>query len=322
MPCTRHRVFLATLVVACKYVHDSSPKNKHWAKYAQLFDLAELNLMERQLLFLLDFDLRFDEEEACRYFAPFMPKVESPKETRAAAVAKVSKARKTRDNGLATPTSEARQSAVHSLAKQLSKTFLSVPAPVPIVPSPSSSSGCTTDSETAYESSTTDSEADDGYETPSKNGKKYTLRSLPAHPRQGSVRHRICSTDTVKIDDARIPVKLPPSPSPSPARKIVFHSLPHREKRLSSCVYPVSPSLDGRAALASSGTLPRVARARQPTESFLGRMWEAATRGTQSASSEATDSDVNGSNSVAGGALRRLTHRRSSAFRQTQALEV
>ncbi|KAI0318089.1 hypothetical protein OF83DRAFT_1057408, partial [Amylostereum chailletii] len=72
LPCTRHRVFLATLIVAAKYLNDSSPKNKHWAAYARIFDIAEINLMEKQLLFLLDYDLRFDEEEACSFFAPFM----------------------------------------------------------------------------------------------------------------------------------------------------------------------------------------------------------------------------------------------------------
>ncbi|KAF8490969.1 hypothetical protein F5888DRAFT_1083116 [Russula emetica] len=72
LPCTRHRVFLATLIVAAKYLNDSSPKNVHWEKIADTFDLAEINLMEKQLLFLLDFDLRFDEGEACRLFEPFM----------------------------------------------------------------------------------------------------------------------------------------------------------------------------------------------------------------------------------------------------------
>ena len=72
LPCTRHRVFLATLIVAAKYLNDSSPKNLHWEKFADIFDLAEINLMERQLLFLLDYDLRFDEPEACRLFEPFM----------------------------------------------------------------------------------------------------------------------------------------------------------------------------------------------------------------------------------------------------------
>jgi G1/S-specific cyclin PLC1 len=72
LPCTRHRVFLATLVVAAKYLNDSSPKNKHWAHYARLFDGAELNLMEKQLLFLLDFDLSYDEATALRVWQPFL----------------------------------------------------------------------------------------------------------------------------------------------------------------------------------------------------------------------------------------------------------
>jgi G1/S-specific cyclin PLC1 len=72
VPCTLHRVFLATLIVAAKYLNDSSPKNVHWQKCADIFHLHEINLMERELLAMLDYDLRFDEAEACRLFEPFM----------------------------------------------------------------------------------------------------------------------------------------------------------------------------------------------------------------------------------------------------------
>ena len=89
--CTEHRVFLATLIVTCKYLHDASPKNKHWAKYATIFPVAEVNLMEKQLLYLLDYDLRFDEAEVCALFAPFMLSNQDVT-TRALAVDKVTKA--------------------------------------------------------------------------------------------------------------------------------------------------------------------------------------------------------------------------------------
>ncbi|WFD33756.1 hypothetical protein MCUN1_000573 [Malassezia cuniculi] len=77
MPCTLHRVFLATLIVAAKYLNDSSPKNKHWMRYCVLFSQAEVNLMEKQLLFLLDYDLRIEEEEIIYHFSPFFRRFET-----------------------------------------------------------------------------------------------------------------------------------------------------------------------------------------------------------------------------------------------------
>lgn len=64
IPSTTHRIFLACLILSAKYHNDSSPLNKHWTKYTDgLFSLADVNLMERQLLQLLNWDLRVSEEE-------------------------------------------------------------------------------------------------------------------------------------------------------------------------------------------------------------------------------------------------------------------
>lgn len=166
MPCTRHRVFLATLIVAAKYLNDSSPKNKHWSAYSSLFDLAEVNLMEKQLLFLLDYDLRFDEDEAVKHFVPFFANKQSdlasPQEMRVAAVEKVAKAGKARAQAQQPPTppptydslprpqvatSSSIVSTVRGLAKRMSNGRLSVlhnatsrQPPPPMPPSPLSSS--------------------------------------------------------------------------------------------------------------------------------------------------------------------------------------
>jgi len=79
MRCTVHRIFLATLILAAKNLNDSSPKNKHWARYTSVkgfegfgFALAEVNLMERQLLYLLDFDTRVTEQDLFDHFEPFL----------------------------------------------------------------------------------------------------------------------------------------------------------------------------------------------------------------------------------------------------------
>ncbi|KAK4118501.1 hypothetical protein N657DRAFT_637981 [Parathielavia appendiculata] len=87
--CTTHRIFLAALILAAKYLNDSSPKNKHWANYSVVsthaynfgFSRTEVNLMEKQLLFLLDWDLRITEEdlyhELDHFLAPIRADIEA-----------------------------------------------------------------------------------------------------------------------------------------------------------------------------------------------------------------------------------------------------
>ena len=77
--CTVHRIFLAALILAAKYLNDSSPKNKHWAEYSNVrgyepfgFSRTEVNLMEKQLLFLLDWDLGVSEDDLYTHLDPFL----------------------------------------------------------------------------------------------------------------------------------------------------------------------------------------------------------------------------------------------------------
>ncbi|KAK7741920.1 PHO85 cyclin-1 [Diatrype stigma] len=78
--CTTHRIFLAALILTAKYLNDSSPKNNHWASYSNLtsghynfgFSKTEVNLMEKQLLFLLDWELRITEEDLYQELDPFL----------------------------------------------------------------------------------------------------------------------------------------------------------------------------------------------------------------------------------------------------------
>ncbi|KAF2009226.1 cyclin [Aaosphaeria arxii CBS 175.79] len=79
MRCTVHRIFLASLILAAKNLNDSSPKNKHWARYSAVqgyenfgFSITEVNLMEKQLLFLLDWDLRINENDLYFHLEHFL----------------------------------------------------------------------------------------------------------------------------------------------------------------------------------------------------------------------------------------------------------
>jgi G1/S-specific cyclin PLC1 len=79
MRCTVHRIFLASLILAAKNLNDSSPKNKHWARYTSVrgfpnfsFSITEVNLMEKQMLFLLDWDLRIRPADLYQHLEPFL----------------------------------------------------------------------------------------------------------------------------------------------------------------------------------------------------------------------------------------------------------
>ncbi|KAL6717516.1 PHO85 cyclin-1 [Lecanora helva] len=87
MRCTVHRIFLASLILAAKNLNDSSPKNKHWARYSSVkgyegfgFSITEVNLMEKQLLFLLDWDLRITNEDLFTHFEPFLAPIRQHQE--------------------------------------------------------------------------------------------------------------------------------------------------------------------------------------------------------------------------------------------------
>lgn len=63
LPSTTHRIFLACLILSAKFHNDSSPLNAHWSRYTDgLFSLEDVNLMERQLLQLLHWDLRINQD--------------------------------------------------------------------------------------------------------------------------------------------------------------------------------------------------------------------------------------------------------------------
>ncbi|KAK6503916.1 hypothetical protein TWF506_002139 [Arthrobotrys conoides] len=79
MRCTVHRIFLASLILSAKNLNDSSPKNKHWARYTTVrgyegfgFSLTEVNLMEKQLLLLLDWDLNISAGDLYEHLEPFL----------------------------------------------------------------------------------------------------------------------------------------------------------------------------------------------------------------------------------------------------------
>jgi hypothetical protein len=76
---TPHRIFLACLILSEKFLNDFSPYNKHWASYSRVgeFSLSnfDVNIMEKQLLFLLDWNLKFEPSELEQHCEPFLTRI-------------------------------------------------------------------------------------------------------------------------------------------------------------------------------------------------------------------------------------------------------
>lgn len=62
--CTPHRLLMAAVLIAMKSLYDTPPTNKQWAAaFPALFTLADVNLMEKQMLALLDWHIFVTPEE-------------------------------------------------------------------------------------------------------------------------------------------------------------------------------------------------------------------------------------------------------------------
>lgn len=73
METTRHRIFLSALILSAKSLNDSSPLNKHWTKYTDgLLTLSEVNMAERELIGLLNWNVNVNEEDLIIALQPFL----------------------------------------------------------------------------------------------------------------------------------------------------------------------------------------------------------------------------------------------------------
>ncbi|EGV63690.1 hypothetical protein CANTEDRAFT_114783 [Yamadazyma tenuis ATCC 10573] len=70
---TRHRILLSCLILSIKFNNDFSMKNYDWLKLTnKLFNLKDINLMERQLLYLLNWHLLVNEFELFHHFSQLL----------------------------------------------------------------------------------------------------------------------------------------------------------------------------------------------------------------------------------------------------------
>ncbi|KAL4246707.1 hypothetical protein ABKN59_008439 [Abortiporus biennis] len=66
------RVFLGALVLAYKYVNDSTLQNYHWAFCTGVFGSRDIGRVEREFLDVLDYDLSVTEKDILAHHCPIM----------------------------------------------------------------------------------------------------------------------------------------------------------------------------------------------------------------------------------------------------------
>lgn len=314
--CARHRVFLAVLIVAAKYLNDASPKNVHWANYAVIFKLADINLMELQLLRILDFDLRFDEAEAIKYFhLLFPPNQPSTRGPGAQRVYRAGKARVQAQTKAHLPTplddeplaiSTAITHAVRGIVKRISAAQLSGPhSSRSTTLNGSSNLMCNgTDSSSSTSSSDTASLMDEIGSSSSASSPGWL--STDSEDKVAMEAEKTKLIKDFHQEDGNVSVGLTPRKRPFMLRSVPAHAYRYNLRRKASDSSSVdtlrvlnsprsrngdvaqrsnSMTLSKRAArvesgMAASATMPNFSRSGGVTKGFLGRMWDAATKAT------------------------------------------
>jgi hypothetical protein len=66
------RVFLGAVIVASKYLNDSSLKNVHWAVCTGVFGKRDIGRIEREFLDVLDFELSITEDDIMTHYDAIM----------------------------------------------------------------------------------------------------------------------------------------------------------------------------------------------------------------------------------------------------------
>lgn len=273
--------------------------------------------MEEQLLYILGYDLRFDEREACAHFAPFMatcilnscPLTPLRRENRTAAVERVHKSGRARAQSQPqTPPGQVPppplvgpsiMSTVRGITKRLPSSRLGGTQSLSNIASPVSSvnsydSSSTTESEmgslTEDTGSSSDSassvSSDDDEASEERNSTKgqFTLDGGPpqAHRRNVSGAGSIQSIATVRACDSP---KHSPLPLEACTIKIVNRAA-NLSKRAGSYVYGVSSGIQSDANSAGGygygGPAHRAKTSfNRSSNGFLSRMWSAAIKGEE-----------------------------------------